>query len=129
LLKLEPRWRFDRRQAGITGARDEPPFRLGLDAVGELRYYALEFHNALRDSCKLVMLKESTELASAAKTHELLVPFEYTRLDKMIGVAFTVAEEVSEAVEEEQTPADAAADIDSPKQRPTPWRRDRTSAD
>jgi hypothetical protein len=65
------------------------------------------------------MLKESTELASAAKIHELLVPFEYTRLDKMIGVAFTVAEEVSEAVEE-QTPADAAADIDSPKQRHAP---------
>ncbi len=47
------------------------------------------------------------------------MPFEYTRLDKIIEIAFTVAEEVSEA-EEEQTPADAAADIDSPKQRHTP---------
>jgi uncharacterized protein YybS (DUF2232 family) len=47
------------------------------------------------------MLKESTELASAAKIHELLVPFAYTRLDKIIEIAFTVAEEVGEAAEEQ----------------------------
>jgi hypothetical protein len=68
---------------------------------------------------KLVMLKESAELASATKIHELLVPFEYTRLDKIIEIAFTVAEEASEAAEE-QTPVDADADADSPKQQHTP---------
>src|SRR5437879_10376130 len=49
LLELEPRWRFKRRNAGITGVRDESAFRFGLDAVDKLRYYALEFHDALRD--------------------------------------------------------------------------------
>lgn len=66
---------------------------------------------------KLVTVKESTELASAVKIHELLVPFEYTRLDKIIDIAFTVAEEVSEAAEEV---APVESDIDSPKQRHTP---------
>ena len=52
---------------------------------------------------KLVSLKENTELASAAKIHELLVPFEYTRLDKIIDIAFTVAEDASTAaVDNEQ---------------------------
>jgi hypothetical protein len=46
---------------------------------------------------KLVALKESTEVASAEKIHELLVPFEYTRLDKIIDIAFTVAEEASDS--------------------------------
>jgi hypothetical protein len=46
---------------------------------------------------KLVALKESTEIASAEKIHDLLVPFEYTRLDKIIEIAFTVAEEASDA--------------------------------
>jgi len=64
---------------------------------------------------KLVMLKENTELASATKIHGLLVPFEYTRLDKIIEIAFTVAEEASEAAEE-QAPVGAVADGDSPKQ-------------
>lgn len=67
---------------------------------------------------KLVALKESTEIASAAKIHELLTPFEYTRLDKIIEIAFTVAEEASEAVD--QAPIDADVDSDSPKQRHTP---------
>jgi hypothetical protein len=46
---------------------------------------------------KLVALKESTEVASTEKIHELLVPFEYTRLDKIIDIAFTVAEEASDS--------------------------------
>src|SRR6266700_3408448 len=68
---------------------------------------------------KLVTLKENTEFASATKIHELLVPFEYTRLDKIIEIAFTVAEEASEAAEE-QAPVGADADGDSPKQQHTP---------
>jgi len=54
---------------------------------------------------KLVVLKENAEVASAGKIHELLVPFEYTRLDKIIEIAFTVAEDASAAaVEDEQGP-------------------------
>lgn len=68
---------------------------------------------------KLVTLKESTELASAAKIHELLIPFEYTRLDKIIDIAFTVAEEASEGVEE-PVQGNGGANSDSPKQRHTP---------
>jgi hypothetical protein len=67
---------------------------------------------------KLVMLKENTEFASATKIHELLVPFEYTRLDKIIEIAFTVAEEASETAE--QAPVDADADGVSTKQQHTP---------
>lgn len=51
---------------------------------------------------KLVALKESTEVASAEKIHELLVPFEYTRLDRIIDIAFTVAEEASESESESE---------------------------
>jgi hypothetical protein len=53
---------------------------------------------------KLVSLKENAELDSVSKIHDLLVPFEYTRLDKIIEIAFTVAEDASSAAELEQTP-------------------------
>jgi hypothetical protein len=53
---------------------------------------------------KLVSLKENTELDSVSKIHDLLIPFEYTRLDKIIEIAFTVAEDASSAAELEQTP-------------------------
>jgi hypothetical protein len=69
---------------------------------------------------KLVALKESTELASATKIHELLTPFEYTRLDKIIDIAFTVAEEVSDSegtVEIDATESEVAQS--SGKQRRT----------
>jgi len=69
---------------------------------------------------KLVALKEGTELASAAKIHELLIPFEYTRLDKIIDIAFTVAEEASdsEGTAEIET-ADTEVAASSAKQRRT----------
>jgi len=69
---------------------------------------------------KLVTLKESTEIASVAKIHELLTPFEYTRLDKIIEIAFTVAEEASESAEErhvELETSSVAATSSSGKQR------------
>ena len=53
---------------------------------------------------KLVSLKENAELDSVSKIHDLLIPFEYTRLDKIIEIAFTVAEDASSAAELEQTP-------------------------
>ena len=51
---------------------------------------------------KLVSLKENAELSSVSKIHDLLTPFEYTRLDKIIDLAFTVAEDVTSAAEIEQ---------------------------
>jgi hypothetical protein len=51
---------------------------------------------------KLVKLKENAELASVSKIHDLLVPFEYTRLDKIIDIAFTVAEDATNAAESER---------------------------
>ena len=53
---------------------------------------------------KLVSLKENAELDSVSKIHDLLIPFEYTRLDKIIEIAFTVAEDATSAAEIEQTP-------------------------
>lgn len=47
---------------------------------------------------KLVSLKEDAEEDTASKIHELLSPFEYTRLDRIIDVAFTAAKEVGETV-------------------------------
>ena len=50
---------------------------------------------------QLVSLKENSESASVEKIHELLIPFEYTRLDRIIGIAFTVAEDASAVIEDE----------------------------
>lgn len=49
---------------------------------------------------KLVNLKERTEEDTVAKIHDLLTPFEYTRLDKIIDIAFTAAEDASESDED-----------------------------
>lgn len=51
---------------------------------------------------KLVSLKENAETESVSKIHELLVPFEYTKLDRIIEIAFTVAEDTSNAFQEDQ---------------------------
>src|SRR5277367_4960051 len=51
----------------------------------------------------LVKLKENTEQAgSVERIHELLVPYEYTRLDRIIEIAFTVTEDTKSAIEEEE---------------------------
>jgi len=50
---------------------------------------------------QLVSLKEKSESASVEKIHELLIPFESTRLDKIISIAFTVAEDATAAIEDE----------------------------
>jgi hypothetical protein len=60
----------------------------------------------------LVTLKENTEQADSVKRiHELLVPFEYTRLDRIIEIAFAVTEDAKTALEEEQAalPADLSS--------------------
>lgn len=53
---------------------------------------------------KLVSLKENSDPNSVGKIHELLVPFEYTKLDKIIEIAFSVAEDTTAALKEEQAP-------------------------
>jgi hypothetical protein len=66
---------------------------------------------------KLVALKENSELDSIGKIHELLIPFEYTKLDKIIEIAFTVAEDATAALKEEQAaesdtlPSDQGAEV------------------
>jgi len=50
---------------------------------------------------QLVLLKETPDSASIEKIHELLIPFEYTRLDRIINIAFTVAEDASGVLEDE----------------------------
>jgi hypothetical protein len=51
----------------------------------------------------LVSLKESTEdEATSSKIRGILVPVEYTRLDRLIDVMFTTAKDVENAIESEQ---------------------------
>jgi hypothetical protein len=47
-------------------------------------------------------LKENGDLDSVAKIHELLIPFEYTKLDKIIEITFTVAKDTTAVLNEEQ---------------------------
>jgi hypothetical protein len=66
---------------------------------------------------QLVSLKEKSESASVEnveKIHELLIPFEYTRLDKIISIAFSVAEDATAAVEDE-APDEAEQEHDATK--------------
>jgi hypothetical protein len=58
---------------------------------------------------KLVTLKENTDPGLVSKIHEVLTPFEYTRLDKIIEIAFTVAEDASNALGEGEVEEEAAA--------------------
>lgn len=44
---------------------------------------------------KLVAIKERTEESTTRKIHDLLVPFEYTKLDQIIEVVFDVAEDAT----------------------------------
>jgi hypothetical protein len=46
---------------------------------------------------RLVALKESTEDETTKRIHDLLIPFEYTRLDKIIDIAFTAAKDATAA--------------------------------
>jgi hypothetical protein len=51
---------------------------------------------------KLVSLKEDSKPGTVAKIHDVLKPFEYTKLDRLIDIAFSVAEDASAALQEEQ---------------------------
>jgi hypothetical protein len=65
---------------------------------------------------KLVSLKEGAESATVRKIHELLAPFEYTKLDRIIEIAFTVAEETGSSSEEESTAGEAVSNGQGPKE-------------
>jgi hypothetical protein len=60
---------------------------------------------------KLVRLKESAEESTTEKIHELLQPFEYTRLDKIVDIAFTAAQEREENSTLELPDADKEQDL------------------
>ncbi len=51
---------------------------------------------------QLVSLKENSKPGTVDKVHDVLIPFEYTKLDKIIEIAFTVAEDSTAALKEEQ---------------------------
>lgn len=71
---------------------------------------------------KLVSIKERTDESTTARIRELFVPFEYTRLDRIIDIAFAVAEDATNLLEDEDpqrlTEAEGAAE--TPKQIHTP---------
>jgi hypothetical protein len=51
---------------------------------------------------ELVKIKERTEEDTVARIRELLIPFEYTRVDRIIGLAFTAVTEVEQNLEKEE---------------------------
>lgn len=74
---------------------------------------------------KLVTLKEDTEEETVTKIHELLVPFEYTKLDRIIEVVLTAAKDAGAVIQQEALPAlgnndDEATDAEPGKQEKTP---------
>jgi hypothetical protein len=71
---------------------------------------------------KLVTLKEETEEDTIAQIHEILVPFEYTKLDKIIEVAFTAAKDAGAVVQQEALPVSSEVEFaaESQKQDHTP---------
>ncbi len=74
---------------------------------------------------KLVELKEETEADTIAQIHEILVPFEYTKLDRIIEVAFTAARDAGAVIQQETLPVVTDTDVklstsEVPKQEHTP---------
>ena len=62
---------------------------------------------------KLVSLKENTEEETVTKIHELLVFFEYTKLDRIIDVALTAAKDAGAVIQQEALPTIGDTDDDS----------------
>jgi hypothetical protein len=52
---------------------------------------------------KLVKIKESAEEGTVGRIRELLIPFEYTRVDRIIELAFTAVNEVGEGFDKEES--------------------------
>ncbi|HEX4007463.1 MAG TPA: hypothetical protein VHX60_14905 [Acidobacteriaceae bacterium] len=51
---------------------------------------------------RLVALKEDSKPGTVERIHDVLVPFEYTKLDRLIDIAFAVVEDATAAFQEEQ---------------------------
>ncbi len=67
----------------------------------------------------LVRLKENTEDAlTAEKIRSVLVPMEYTRLDSLVDIMFTAAQDVESAVESE---AQTEVEEQEPREYPGVW--------
>jgi hypothetical protein len=60
---------------------------------------------------KCVKLKEETEEDTVGQIHALLVPFEYTRLDKIIDIAFTAARDAGTVIGQEALAGGAEEEI------------------
>lgn len=78
---------------------------------------------------KLVRLKETAEEATVAKIRELLTPFEYTKVDRIIDIAFTAAQEVSEGRELEEGFASDGSAPDSAEKMPISYTQNHTPRD
>jgi hypothetical protein len=72
---------------------------------------------------KLAVLKESTdEEDTLEKIRNILVPFEYTRLDNIIDVMFSAAKDAeAQVAEREEGPAEEAAEAESDGLREQTW--------
>jgi len=63
---------------------------------------------------KLAVLKENTQQADSVKRiHEVLIPFEYTRLDRIIDIAFAVTEDAKTVLQEEQAEIPVDSSLES----------------
>lgn len=67
---------------------------------------------SLESLTKLVKLKEGTEEDTVDKIRDVLVPFEYTRVDRIIDIAFTAA---TEATAERDIDAEQDLDLTPPE--------------
>jgi hypothetical protein len=71
---------------------------------------------------KLVLLKEETEEDTSAKISEILKPIEYTRVDKIIELAFSAAREASDTdeISEDEEPDEDDSEVQRYIQDHTP---------
>jgi len=69
---------------------------------------------------KLVQIKEkSDDPATLTQIRQLLQPFEYTKIDRIIDVIFTTAADVEEQIVEQAPAEDSDKGVESYKQEPT----------
>jgi hypothetical protein len=102
------KYREDLIKAGTVGDNSSVLLVVGRDDTGDLEAQVRGSRHAWRVRIisiealtRLVLLKERTDQSTVKKIHELFVPFEYTRLDRIIDIAFAVAEDTTSLLEEE----------------------------
>jgi hypothetical protein len=96
-------------KAGTVGENSSVLLVVGRDDTGDLeaqvrgsRYAWNVRIISIEALSKLVLLKERTDQSTVKKIHELFIPFEYTRLDRIIDIAFAVAEDTTSLLTEEE---------------------------